>query len=166
LHEAGVQTVIATVAVASLHHFTPGDVIIPDQLIDYTYERENTFLDNEVNGSRIDFAYPYSEPLRQLIIEKAKAINCPTINSATYGIMQGPRKETIAEAAKFIRDGCHIVGMTGMPEAALARELALNYVCIALVVRMAAGLTKDSVPTAFPEQLRKIEDLIVALIKA
>lgn len=167
LRDAGVQTVIATSAVATLiSDFSPGDVIIPDQLIDYTYGRENTFLGEDVSVSHISFAYPYSGSLRQIAIKKAKALQYPIANKATYGIAQGPRLETIAEAIKLAQDGCHLVGMTGMPEASLARELGLEYLCIALVVRRAAGLEGNEKNDEVRLDSREnwVEDLIEAII--
>lgn len=138
LRDAGVQTIIATAAVATLcDPFQPGDVVIPDQLIDYTYGRENTFLGDDSDVTHISFAHPYSENLRQIMIRKAISQQIPIKDYATYAITQGPRLETLAEVQKLAHDGCHIVGMTGMPEAALARELGLDYACIALVVRYA-----------------------------
>jgi len=167
LRDAGVQTVIATAAVATLtNDFSPGDVIIPDQLIDYTYGRENTFLGEDASIAHISFAYPYSELLRQIAIKKAKEVGYQVITKATYGIAQGPRLETIAEAVKLAQDGCHLVGMTGMPEAALARELGLDYVCIALVVRKAAGLEHDEEKDAARLTAREnwVENLVEAII--
>lgn len=138
LRDAGVQTIIATAAVAGImDHFQLGDVVIPNQLIDYTYGRENTFLGDDASVSHVSFARPYNEKLRQAIIEKAQDVDFSLISAATYGITQGPRLETIAEAERLAKDGCHLAGMTGMPEAALARELGLDYACIALIVRKA-----------------------------
>lgn len=165
LRDAGVQTVIATAAVASLIiDFSPGDVIIPDQLIDYTYGRENTFLGEDASVSHISFAYPYSETLRQIAIKKAQELNYHVTTKATYGIAQGPRLETIAEAAKLAQDGCHLVGMTGMPEAALARELGLDYVCIAFVIRMAAGLLCNEEKDL--ARLKSREDWVESLVES
>ncbi len=166
LRDAGVQTVIATAAVAGIAaDFKPGDLVIPDQLIDYTYGRENTFLGEEESVTHIDLALPYSENLRQIIIRKGKELNYQFETKATYGIMQGPRLETIAEAKMLASDGCHLVGMTGMPEAALARELGLDYACIALVVRYGASHTTAEADMARLATREKwVENLVEAII--
>jgi 5'-deoxy-5'-methylthioadenosine phosphorylase len=164
LRDAGVQTVIATAAVASLiDEYRPGDLVIPDQLIDYTYGRENTFLGNESSVTHISFAEPYSETLRKNIISKATMLDYQLITHATYAITQGPRLETIAEVNRLAQDGCHIVGMTGMPEAALARELELDYACIALIVRKAADRQNL---TATDERVTAKESWVENLVEA
>lgn len=164
LRDAGVDTVIATAAVAACVHIEIGSIVIPDQLIDYTYNRENTFLGEDVNRSHIDFAHPYSEALRKTIIETAQYLDIPIIKNATYGIIQGPRLETLAEVKRYQNDGCHIVGMTGMPEATLARELGLDYACIATVIRQAAVPLAQSEDefSGFAEP--NIEKLVEAII--
>ncbi len=163
LRDAGVQTVIATAAVAGIMDlFSPGDVVLPNQLIDYTYGRENTFL-GESELTHVNFSEPYSEKLRQLILVQAQKLHFPIAKKATYGITQGPRLETAAEIERIARDGCHLVGMTGMPEAALARELGLDYACIALVVRKAAvqeGIDQEKLT----QGEKWVEDLVEAII--
>lgn len=166
LRDAGVQTVIATAAVAGITaDFLPGDVVIPDQLIDYTYERHNTFLgEDDGHVTHINFAHPYSEMLRNALLQKATAMDYEVKSKATYGITQGPRLETIAEINKLEHDGCHLVGMTGMPEAALARELDLDYVCIAIVVRKAAGREMPIDEIKVKEREKWVENLVEGLI--
>lgn len=145
LRDAGVQTIIATAAVAGIGStYQPGDLVLPDQLIDYTYGRENTFFGEDSPSAPVDFAEPYSEQLRQKVIHNANRLNIQVYHPATYGITQGPRYETLAEVKRLDRDGCHIVGMTGMPEAALARELGLHYVLIGIVVRIAGRMQKTT----------------------
>ncbi len=163
LRDAGVQTVIATAAVAGIMDlFSAGDVVLPNQLIDYTYGRENTFL-GESEVTHVNFTEPYSEKLRQLILAQAQKLHFPIAKKATYGITQGPRLETAAEIERIARDGCHLVGMTGMPEAALARELGLDYACIALVVRKAA--VQEEIDQEKLSQGEKcVEDLVEAII--
>lgn len=163
LRDAGVKTVIATAAVAGiLDYFKPGDVVIPSQLIDYTYGRENTFLGEDSGVNHIYFGDPYSAVLRNRLIQKAKELVLPVHNEATYGITQGPRFETRAEIARLATDGCHLVGMTGMPEAALARELELDYASIALVIRKAAD-DETPVDTA---RLTQSDALVEKLVEA
>jgi purine nucleoside phosphorylase len=158
LRDAGVQTIIATAAVIGIvDPIQVGGIFIPDQLIDYTYGRENTFLGEDDSVTPINFANPYSDKLRQQFIKTAKALGLP-YQQGTYGITQGPRRETIAELERFKRDGCHVVGMTGMPEAALARELDLDYACIALVVQPQSSLQEE------PQDEYNVEKLVEAII--
>lgn len=163
LRDAGVQTVIATAAVASIcDTLKTGDLVLPDQLVDYTYGRENTFLGEDASVNHIHFAQPYSENLRQKIADNAQKLGYHILTRATYGVMQGPRLETVAEVGRLSRDGCHLVGMTGMPETALARELGLNYACIAVVVRK-AGCQEENA-SLLKVRHAWVEDLIEAFI--
>jgi 5'-methylthioinosine phosphorylase len=147
LADLGVEDVIAVTAVGGITEATPPRrIVIPDQIIDYTYSREQTFsdgLDNAVN--HIDFTYPYSSRLRDSLVSVAATINLPLEPTGTYGTTQGPRLETAAEITRMKRDGCTIVGMTGMPEAGLAREAGLNYANISLVVNWAAGIVQGTI---------------------
>lgn len=140
LRDAGVDAVIATTAVSGIHpECSIGTVVLPHQLIDYTFGRENTFFGDEKGVRSIEFSNPYSEALRDLLLKTAKRSGFKIRAQAVYGITQGPRLETQAEIKRLAQDGCDIVGMTGMPEAALARELGLEYISLALVAGMAAG---------------------------
>lgn len=171
LRDAGVQLVIATNSVAAINTDREiGDIVLPDQLIDYTYGRENTFFGDESSVSLIKFADPYDERLRGEAISVAHRLNTDVVADGTFGITQGPRFETKAEIARLERDRCDIVGMTGMPEASLARELDLNYMAITLVVRRAAGkedgynMKDPKLQSRLKEQERNIEKLIEAMI--
>ncbi|MEE4185165.1 MAG: S-methyl-5'-thioinosine phosphorylase [Gammaproteobacteria bacterium] len=118
----------------------PGGLVLPHQLIDYTYGRAHTFFDNRVGSTEfIDFTNPYDEELRNSLIRAAGAAAVPLTPRGTYGVTQGPRLETAAEIDRLERDGCTVVGMTGMPEAGLAREAGLAYASLCLVVNAAAG---------------------------
>ena len=145
LQAHAVTQVVAVVTVGGIGtHFTAGALAVPDQIIDYTWGRASTFFDGEVGGDRalvkhIDFTRPYDEPLRQCILRAAQRVEIPLHDGGTYATTQGPRLETAAEIQRLARDGAHMVGMTGMPEAALARELNLHYSALALVVNAAAG---------------------------
>ncbi|KOR31541.1 5'-methylthioadenosine phosphorylase [Achromatium sp. WMS2] len=141
LQQCGAKQVVAVAAVGGIHQsMGPLTIVIPDQIIDYTYGRKHTFFERGIaKVEHIDFSYPYREHLRQQLIGAANRLNIPIINYGTYGATQGPRLETVAEIKRMEQDGCHIVGMTGMPEAALARELNLDYASCALVVNWAAG---------------------------
>ena len=118
----------------------PGQIVVPDQLIDYTYARQHTFYEDDFNAAfHLDFRYPYDESLRSTILEAGSHCSIDLCEEATYGVIQGPRFTTLAEINRFERDGCNMIGMTGMPETVLARELELAYACIALVTDKAAG---------------------------
>jgi purine nucleoside phosphorylase len=130
LREAGVDTIIVTAAVASLRPtLAIGHWVLPHQLIDHTYGRDNTFFGDDHTA----FEEPYHEPLRQKILAVAKKTGFALHSSATYGAMQGPRFETKAEIQALRQEGCDILGMTGMPESVLAKELSIAYACIAFV---------------------------------
>lgn len=135
------ERVVGLAAVGGIGHaFGPGILAIPDQIIDYTYGRAHSFFGEDGDGVvHIDFTRPYCEEMRQDLLKAALAADLDLVDSGTYGVTQGPRLETAAEVARLERDGCDLVGMTGMPEAALARELGLCYACCAFVVNWAAG---------------------------
>jgi len=141
LHHVGVRQLIAVNAVGLIRgDLNPGDLVLPDQLIDYTHGREHTFFDGDSKGvEHVDFTEPYCPRLREALRQAARSAGVQIADKACYGATQGPRLETSAEIHRMERDGCDLVGMTGMPEAALARELGLDYVCVALGVNRAAG---------------------------
>jgi 5'-methylthioinosine phosphorylase len=142
LKQVGISKVIAVNAVGGITkgYVAPETLVVPHQIIDYTYGRAHTFFDG-ANGqvTHVDFTDPYTEALRQALIGAAKAAGLPIVERGTYAATQGPRFESAGEILRYERDGCDIVGMTGMPEAALARELDLQYASVAMVVNPAAG---------------------------
>lgn len=141
LKETGATWVIAAAAVGGISaKFVASELAVPDQIIDYTWGRACTFFEG-AGGQlvHVDFTYPYCEELRSLLLKAAAGAGLSIIDGGTYGAVQGPRLETAAEINRLERDGCHMVGMTGMPEAVLARELKLNYAAIAIIVNPAAG---------------------------
>lgn len=141
LKKLGVQDIIAVAAVGGITpKMVPASLAIPDQIIDYTYSREHTFFDGK-DGSvtHIDFSYPYCQKLRANLITAAASENLPISPIGTYGCTQGPRLESVAEIARMERDGCDLVGMTGMPEASLAKELDINYAALAVMANWGAG---------------------------
>ncbi|EIJ42147.1 5''-deoxy-5''-methylthioadenosine phosphorylase [Beggiatoa alba B18LD] len=141
LKELGVEAVIAVAAVGGIHpDMQATDLVIPHQLIDYTYGREHTFFaDDLAHVTHIDFTEPYCEQLRQQLLIASNTLTTKVHHQGVYGATQGPRLESTAEINRMERDGCDIVGMTGMPEAALARELNLCYACCSVIVNPAAG---------------------------
>jgi 5'-methylthioadenosine phosphorylase/5'-methylthioinosine phosphorylase len=110
------------------------------------------FEDENDPVTHVDFSYPYSQKLRAQLIHAAKQAAISISPIATYGCTQGPRLETAAEIKRMEQDGCDIVGMTGMPEAVLARELALDYAAIGVVANWAAGKTEGEITMAEIEQ--------------
>jgi len=141
LKDIGAQRVLALNTVGGIGaEFGPRVLACPDQLIDYTWGRISTIC--EEAGSQVlhvDFGDPYTLTLRHGIIAAARATGVRLVEKGCYGATQGPRLETRAEISRLRRDGCDLVGMTGMPEAALARELGLDYACLAIVANWAAG---------------------------
>ena len=141
LQDQGAKQVISVAAVGGIRaNLLPGVIVLPDQIIDYTHGRAFTYFDGrERPVTHIDFTHPYSHELRQRILQAAKLAKTPCLDGGVYAATQGPRLETAAEINRLERDGADMVGMTGMPEAALARELGLSYAAIAVVVNYAAG---------------------------
>ena len=141
LKQAGAEAILAVNAVGGIHTaMGSGHLCVAHQVVDYTWGRAHTFFEGDIEQvTHIDFSHPYDEALRGRLIAALQALGYPHSSHGVYGATQGPRLETAAEIARMERDGCDIVGMTGMPEAALARELELPYACLALVVNPAAG---------------------------
>ncbi len=158
LRHVGVETVLAVAAVGGIgERMGPGMLVIPDQIIDYTFSREHTLYETDLTQViHIDFTQPYCEPLREQLLEAGRQSGVNLIAGGTYGATQGPRLETAAEVVRMRRDGCDIVGMTGMPEASLAREMNLCYANCAVVSNWAAGISEG------PIQMREIEKNLIS----
>jgi 5'-methylthioinosine phosphorylase len=141
LQAQGATDVIAVCTVGGIAAgLGAGAIVVPDQIIDYTWGRPSTYFEGaEQPVVHIDFTHPYDEGLRTLALNSATDAGISVVNAGTYAATQGPRLESKAEIDRFERDGATMVGMTGMPEAALARELKMGYVHIAVVVNPAAG---------------------------
>lgn len=141
LRASGAERVVGLAAVGGItDRFPPLTLAVPDDIIDYTHGRAHTIFDGGPEGvEHVDMTNPYCEDLRQAIIQACAASGCLAVATGTYGATQGPRLETAAEIARLERDGCDLVGMTAMPEAAIARELGLCYASLAFVVNWAAG---------------------------
>ncbi len=143
LKSIGVERVIAVASVGGIRKdLVPGSLAVPHQIIDYTTMRENSFFD-ESKVVHVDFTEPYDPVLRNLLLKAADKSGMTVARDGVYGACQGPRLETAAEINRMEHDGCDMVGMTGMPEAALARELELSYACCAVVANWAAGRVPD-----------------------
>ena len=140
LEQLGVDCIVAmnTVGVITggLH---PGQLAVPDQLIDYTWGRAHSFFDGGDSLDHIDFTSPLSAEVRRALLRAADAAGVPVHDGGVYAATQGPRLETAAEVDRLERDGADLVGMTAMPEASLARELGIEYACLSLIVNYAAG---------------------------
>jgi len=147
LQSLGVDKIIAFNAVGGITaDMKPAHIIIPHQLVDYTSGREHTFFDQSADSVvHIDFSHPYSELLRDAFFVAADQIDVSICKNAVYAATQGPRLETAAEVERLQRNGCDIVGMTGMPEAALARELEIRYVSCCIVANWAAGIGAETI---------------------
>lgn len=171
LYKSGVNEIIAVNAVGGITpSMGPCRIVIPDQLIDYTHGRADSFHEEDLEEVKhIDFTNPYSDRLRQQLIQAAAETKTDIVSNGTYAVTQGPRLETAAEISRLEKDGCDIVGMTSMPEASLARELDIEYACCSLVVNWAAGktdeiITMEIIENNLMEGMGKIQTLIVTVI--
>ena len=158
LHRLGAMRLVGINAVGGIREdMGPRAIAVPDQIIDYTSGRYTSFCDVEgAEVKHIDFSEPYSAPLRARLVAAARKAGVAIVDGGCYGATQGPRLETRAEIARMRRDGCDLVGMTGMPEAALARELECEYACLALVANWAAGCG-DQIEISLPEIFANLE---------
>ena len=175
LQQLGVDEIIAVNAVGGIHERSiAGHINVAHQIIDYTWGRESTFFDGEFKPlDHIDFSHPYDESLRQRLIGILQGMQLKHGFSpfGTYAATQGPRLESAAEITRLERDGSDIVGMTGMPEAALARELNIPYASLCLTVNPAAGksdqlITMDAIRQVLAEGMNEIKQCIIAYLKS
>jgi 5'-methylthioadenosine phosphorylase len=141
LRDAKASAIVSVASVGGIRaEFVPGTLVVPDQIIDYTWGRTHTYFDScDKPVHHIDFTHPYDQALRQRILAAAAAVGEVAWDGGVYAASQGPRLETAAEINRMERDGADVVGMTGMPEAALARELGVPYAAINVVANFAAG---------------------------
>jgi len=163
LKSLGVEGIVAINTVGGITAaMRPGRLLIPDQVIDYTWGREHSFDDGQ-DGQllHIDFTEPYERTLRLQLLAAAERAGIPHEAAGVHGVTQGPRLETAAEIKRMARDGCDVVGMTGMPEAALARELNLPYASICMVVNPAAGLGDLPLTIATMREILERESAVV-----
>ena len=173
LHAQGAKNVVAIAAVGGIRDdLEPGALVIPDQIIDYTHGRASTFFTLADRGvQHIDFTFPYSPALRAMCLQAAWQAGETVIDGGVYAATQGPRLETAAEINRLERDGADIVGMTGMPEAALAREIGLSYASIAVVVNHAAGrgaslagIPLDDMAATLQQAMVKVQRIIEQVV--
>lgn len=141
LKHVGAEGIVSVASVGGVRaDIGPGMIVIPNQVVDYTWGRQSTFFDGvDASVVHVDFTQPYDPSLRGRILGAARAAGEAALDGGVYGVTQGPRLETAAEINRLERDGVDVVGMTGMPEAALAREQALPYAAILVVANHAAG---------------------------
>ena len=174
LNAQGVTRVIAVCTVGGIAPaLAAGAVVVPDQIIDYTWGRPSTYFEGAAQPvTHIDFTCPYSEELRAMTLAAAAEAGLAVADGGTYAAAQGPRLETKAEIDRFERDGATMVGMTGMPEAALARELGLAYAALAVVVNPAAGrgasahgVSLEEIARVMEESMAKVRKIVAKLVE-
>jgi len=169
LREAGADTIVSVASVGGIRNdIWPGTLVLPHQVIDYTWGRASTFFEGPGQPvNHIDFTEPYSRTLREALLAAANAVGERIMDGGVYAATQGPRLETAAEINRFEGDGADIVGMTGMPEASLAREIGLAYAAIAVVANYAAGrgdsehaVPLDKIQAVLDEALGRVRRII------
>jgi 5'-methylthioinosine phosphorylase len=172
LKQLGVDNIIAVAAVGGITaDMIPAHIVIPDRIIDYSYGRKHTFFEDHGEPvTHVDFSFPYSQTLRARLIHAATQARIAISPIGTYGCTQGPRLETAAEIKRMEQDGCDLVGMTGMPEAVLAKELGLNYATVSVIANWAAGKTEGEITMAEIEHnlhkgMANAAELLMAFVK-
>ena len=173
LREQGASAIISVATVGGIRtDLKPGVIAVPQQIIDYTHGRDATFFEGRDKPySNIDFTLPYSEKLRGRIMKGAMTAKQPCVDGGVYAATQGPRLDSIAEINRYERDGADMVGMTGMPETALARELGLNYATIAVVANYApgrgdsaTGINIESVNATATEAMTRVRSILECIV--
>jgi len=173
LKEHGVREVVSVASVGGIRaDLGPGTLVLPDQIIDYTWGRGATYFEGaDAPVTHIDFTEPYTAATRERIRRAAQTCGEPIADGGVYGATQGPRLETAAEINRMERDGAHMVGMTGMPEAVLARELGLAYAAIAVVANYAAGrgdsarsVSLERIEVVLDEAMGRVRKIVGALV--
>jgi len=174
LHDQGAKRVVSVASVGGIRaDFVPGAVVVPNQILDYTHGRASTYFDSRDKlVTHIDFTHPYCLIMRGQILDAAKLSKEHLIDGGVYAATQGPRLDTAAEINRYERDGADMVGMTGMPEAILAKELALSYAAIAVVVNNAAGrgnsldgVHLESVNAVAQPSLNRVKKILEKLVE-
>ncbi|MGQ9538496.1 MAG: S-methyl-5'-thioadenosine phosphorylase [Candidatus Bathycorpusculaceae bacterium] len=170
LHELGVERIIAVNAVGAINEkIKPGDIVVPHDFVDFTKNRPTTFYD-EAPVTHVDVSQPYCPEIRETLIRCVEKIGFPLWSRAVLVCTEGPRFETPAEIEMFRRLGFDVVGMTGVPEAVLARELEMCYAALCFVSNMAAGMQERLTPKEVYDISRKlqpkIEQILIETVKA
>ena len=148
-------------------HVPPGSIAIPAQLLDYTWGREQTLFDGRRGVvEHVDFTEPFSASLRAELLQAAARAGAECYDGGVYATVQGPRLETAAEVDRLERDGADFIGMTAMPEAAIAREAGIDYACIAMVVNPAAGRGDGSIHDAVERYTRDVRSATMSTLEA
>lgn len=170
LAKLGVERIVAINAVGSIaRDLCPGDLVVPDQLIDYTSGRAQTFSDSADEPlMHIEFAEPFSASARQALLAAGIRAQVRVHDGGCYGVTQGPRLETAAEISRMASDGCTLVGMTAMPEAALAREAELEYASLCVIANPGAGLSDepisiDDIHRVLTDAMERVAALLAAM---
>ncbi len=173
LKDHGVDRVVSVATVGGIHpELIPGVLVIPHQIIDYTHGRASTFfVDGDKPVTHLDFTTPYCQAMREALLTAARASGISLRDGGVYGAVQGPRLETAAEIDRLERDGADMVGMTGMPEAYLARELELCYAAVSVVVNYAAGrglsangIQMEEIQAVLSELMMQVRHLLEELV--
>lgn len=175
LKQIGADQIVAVAAVGGIHReFTPARLGFPEQIIDYTFGRGHTFFEDGLSHVvHVDFTRPYEHGLREVLVRAGRAAGIGAWERGTYGATQGPRLETAAEVDRLERDGCDMVGMTGMPEAALAREADIGYAHCCVCTNAAAGRGEGAISMSGLEKnlsrgmqsVRKLLESLFALVE-
>lgn len=169
----GVDRIVSVATVGGIHpELLPGMLVVPDQIIDYTHGRESTyFVDDDKPVVHLDFTFPYCSAMREALLQAAVRAGIRLRDGGVYGAVQGPRLETAAEIDRIERDGADMVGMTGMPEAYLAREIELCYAAVGAVVNYAAGrgasaagIQMEEIQSVLGEVMRQVRHLLEQLV--
>lgn len=170
LHRLGVERIVAINAVGSMDSACgPGALVVPDQLIDYSWGRSHSFSDDDISPLRhIEFAEPFAGPTRSALLAAARRADVACADGGCMAVTQGPRLETAAEVRRMSRDGATLVGMTAMPEAALAREAGMDYASLCVVANAAAGLesepiSEDAIHQVLAGAMKRVRAVLEAL---
>jgi 5'-methylthioadenosine phosphorylase len=175
MKEGGADEVVSVASVGGIRNdLWPGVLLLPHQIIDYTWGRPSTYFEGAgVAVKHVDFTEPYSAELRRKLLQAASACGERLVHEGVYAATQGPRLESAAEITRLERDGADVVGMTGMPEAALAREIGLRYAAIAVVANFAAGrgesehaVPLESIGAVLEESMQRVRKVIDQLCEA
>ena len=174
LHQRGAKAIVSVASVGSIRaDLKPGDIVVPHQIIDYTWGRKSTYYEgSECTVTHIDFTEPFDRTLRERVLDAGTRAGIALCGRAVYAVTQGPRLDTAAEVDRLERDGADVVGMTGMPEAALARELGVPYASISVVANYAAGradsrdgISFEAIQSVLHESMGRVRALIEAMVQ-